>query len=395
MNQKDTENIIPNVNSKEKEERNVPDLRNKTIALKDLCMLITKGTTAKKFVGNGINFIKIESINSIYEIDENKISYVTEYEHNNYLKRSKLEENDILFSIAGALGIVHIVSKDEIPANTNQALAIIRLKNKSLTNFVSYFLQSKEIKCMIRDIKSIGAQPNLSLRQVGDFKIKFPANYNIITNLMLNLDKQISTQKKIIEDFKCLNNAIIHRMKVEASSSQPFKLVDIANYYNGIAHENDVTKSGYILINSKFISSDGQTKKYCETAHFPLIKNDICIVLSDLPNGKALAKCFFIDENNKYTLNQRIACVRSKNIALSKYLYYYINRNSYFLKFDDGVNQTNLSKENILEFRIKIHTNYEKYVYLLDKINNKINDEKKILSLYEKQKQYLLNNMFI
>ena len=209
------------------------------------------------------------------------------------------------------------------------------------------------------------------------------------------MEQRIITQKKIIEDFKCLNNVIIHRMKVEASSSQPFKLIDIANYYNGIAHENDVTKSGYILINSKFISSDGQAKKYCEIAHFPLIKNDICIVLSDLPKGKALAKCFFIDENNKYTLNQRIACIRSKNIALSKYLYYYINRNSYFLKFDDGVNQTNLSKENILEFKIKIHTNYEKYVYLLDKINNKINDEKKILSLYEKQKQYLLNNMFI
>lgn len=29
----------------------------------------------------------------------------------------------------------------------------------------------------------------------------------------------------------------------------------------------------------------------------------ILMVMSDLPNGKALAKCFIVDEDNKYTLN--------------------------------------------------------------------------------------------
>jgi len=29
------------------------------------------------------------------------------------------------------------------------------------------------------------------------------------------------------------------------------------------------------------------------------------MVMSDVPRGKALAKCFLVDAENKYTLNQR------------------------------------------------------------------------------------------
>lgn len=51
------------------------------------------------------------------------------------LKRSILKENDILFSIAGTkMGITAKVTSDILPANTNQALAIIRLKKEAKMN---------------------------------------------------------------------------------------------------------------------------------------------------------------------------------------------------------------------------------------------------------------------
>lgn len=120
------------------------------------------------------------------------------------------------------------------------------------------------------------------------------------------------------------------------------------DYENGVAHENDIDSLGkYIVVNSKFISTEGQIEKRSNNAHCLAEENDILMVLSDLPNGKAIAKCFYVDASNKYTVNQRICKLRSKG-ANSKLLYYIINRNPYFLSFDDGVKQTNLKKEEVL-----------------------------------------------
>ena len=120
------------------------------------------------------------------------------------------------------------------------------------------------------------------------------------------------------------------------------------NYVNGVAHEKEINVSGkYIVVNSKFISTEGQVEKRTDYPYCLAEKNDILMVLSDLPNGKALAKCFYVEESDKYTVNQRICKLKSKRVS-SKLLYYLINRNPFFLSFDDGVKQTNLRKEDVL-----------------------------------------------
>jgi len=94
------------------------------IKLGEVCDLITKGTTAKSQSEQGkVNFIKVENLkdNEIYSGVK-----ISEEEHLGTLKRSILYEGDILFSIAGTLGRTAIVRNDILPANTNQALAIIR-----------------------------------------------------------------------------------------------------------------------------------------------------------------------------------------------------------------------------------------------------------------------------
>ena len=72
------------------------------------------------------------------------------------------------------------------------------------------------------------------------------------------------------------------------------------------------------------------------------------MVMSDVPKGRALAKCFLVDKNDIYTLNQRIGVFKADDRYLKKYFYYMLNRNRYFLSFDDGDSQTNLRKDDIL-----------------------------------------------
>ncbi|ASB50419.1 restriction endonuclease subunit S [Alkalitalea saponilacus] len=126
-------------------------------------------------------------------------------------------------------------------------------------------------------------------------------------------------------------------------------LGDSCDFFNGKAHEKAIDAKGkYIVVNSKFISTEGKIIKRTKKQMFPLFKDDIVMVMSDVPNGKALAKCFIIDKDDAYSLNQRICCIRSKEFD-TKYLYYQLNRHEHFLAFNNGENQTNLRKGDILD----------------------------------------------
>ena len=142
--------------------------------LSDITSLITKGTTPLDKTGIGeVNFVKIENIDETSgEITvAQKISHL---EHEGYLRRSQLKENDILFSIAGTLGRVTCVKSNILPANTNQALAIIRLKSEDLL-FVLTLLKGKTVADYIKRNPTVGAQPNLSLEQVGKLYLQLPS----------------------------------------------------------------------------------------------------------------------------------------------------------------------------------------------------------------------------
>lgn len=160
-----------------------------------LCETITKGTTPTTngyhFVQNGINFVKIETIDINGNFIKNKFSFISEECHNSQA-RSKLQEGDILYSIAGALGRSSIVTKDILPANTNQALAIIRLKKDAqvIPQFIHVVLRTNAALQQIEKYKGGVAQQNLSLKQISDFRIFVPS---------------LSEQKRIVEKSNTLS----------------------------------------------------------------------------------------------------------------------------------------------------------------------------------------------
>ena len=192
----------------------------------------------------------------------------------------------------------------------------------------------------------------------------------------------------------------LHDKLFNEVTGNDYLLSDIAVFENGKGHENIIDENGkYILINSKFISTEGNVTKKCSEQLTPLFKNDITMVMSDLPNGKALAKCYYIDENNKYSLNQRICKIKVKDDSIinSKYLFYLLNRNSYYLRFDDGVNQTNLKKDDILSLNLVLPSikEQERDSKTLTIIDNFIEKENNKLSKLFLLKKGLMQSMFV
>lgn len=153
------------------------------------------------------------------------------------------------------------------------------------------------------------------------------------------------------------------------------KLKDVSEFSNGKGHEQSIDENGqYIVVNSKFISTDGRVKKFSSQNLSPLNFGDITMVMSDIPNGKAIAKCFIIDEDNRYTLNQRICSIKSNKNCDTKFLYYVINRNRYYLAFDNGVSQTNFRRDEVLDCPIQFPPLLEqqKIAEILSTVDNKI-----------------------
>ena len=147
--------------------------------LADLCMTITKGTTPStvgfSFTDTGVNFVKSEQL-----ITQRKLNYTNKYfisaDAHRTLKRSQLNENDILMSIAGAyLGKLAIVSKTDLPANTNQAVGIIRCNTNLIKpEYLFYYLSTDKMRIVINSFNAQSAQPNINLTQIGELQINLP-----------------------------------------------------------------------------------------------------------------------------------------------------------------------------------------------------------------------------
>lgn len=142
--------------------------------IKYLSNLITKGTTpsniGEDFDDYGsVRFIKGEDLLDGY-IKPTGSSYISE-DVDKKLKRSQLEVGDLLVVIAGTLGKCAVVTEEVIPANTNQAISLIRMKDWVNSNYVRFWFETSSCKNQVNEFAVVAAQPNLSMEDLGNIVI--------------------------------------------------------------------------------------------------------------------------------------------------------------------------------------------------------------------------------
>ena len=291
------------------------------LKLKNIAISITKGTTPKNYSQKGISFIKVENVVDGRIIKIN--SYINESTHLSELKRSILKEGDILFSIAGSLGRTTIINKEHLPANTNQALSIIEIKDKNKYNiqYIEKYLNCNKIKLYIKQNLSVGAQPNLNLEQVGNIKIPFCSNeeQEKIARLFTLLDKLIELQQRKIEALKLyklytFNNLFNNTLTKEIYLKQILKKWTKKNIDNKYHYVESVSnKYGFIAQSEQFedrnVASLDKSNYYVIEenvfAYNPSRLNVGSLALKD--NDKIslvspLYECFTTSVNNKFLL---------------------------------------------------------------------------------------------
>lgn len=183
---------------------------------------ISKGTTPKggsaAYVDEGVNFLRVENLTSEGYISHSKITHITEEMHENYLKRSILKANDLLISIAGSLGKSAIVRECDLPINTNQAIAFVRLfADKIDVNYIRNTIESPLINSVLTKQTKVTSIPNLTLEIIKDCPIPLPPLseqqriVERIEELFAKLDEAKERLQEVADSFAVRKAAILHK----------------------------------------------------------------------------------------------------------------------------------------------------------------------------------------
>lgn len=316
--------------------------------LGEVCEVITKGTTPTslgfQFTDEGINFIKVESLTESGQIIPNKVAYISEECHQS-LKRSQLKTNDILFSIAGALGRIGVVNEELVPANTNQALAIVRLSKDSgvLVPFLAKYFTSNNVSEEIEKLRGGAAQQNLSLGQLNNLPIPLPPlpeqqrivsildeAFAAIAKAKANAEQNLKNAKELFESYlqgvfenkgEGWEERMIKEIGIAQTGTTP-KTADKENYGDFIPFikpaDVDITGNGEIRYDNEGLSEQGLNNGR------KMLKGSILMVCI----GATIGKVGFVDRD--VSCNQQINSLTVKKEFSPKFVYYALSTRSFY-----------------------------------------------------------------
>ena len=307
----------------------------KRVRLSEIAALITKGTTPTtlgyNFQEDGVNFLKIECFSDDGTYIKEKTAHISEECHEK-LKRSKLRTGDILFSIAGAIGRVAVVTEEMLPANTNQALAIIRVTRDDIyLPYIKLILTSQIVKAQFERKKQGVAQLNISLKDINELEIPLPEKSKQIecASLLEKISGIITARQKQLQKLDELVKARFVELFDASSADKCTKRIkDYAEVLGGYAFKSDLfcTDAVPVIrisnINNGRVELDDSIcfdKMFWEqNKRFRAEQNDILMAMSGATTGKA----GIYKEDIPALINQRVACIRAKDgIACPMFLF--------------------------------------------------------------------------
>ncbi len=351
--------------------------------------------------------------------------------------------NDVL-SVSGELGIVnqiellgrsyagesllpyHIVEKDDVvytksplaeypygiiktnrkvPGIVSTLYAVYKPTTTANNRFVEhYFSLKSRTNNYLKPIVRIGAKHDMKIGNEEVLKnyVVFPAveEQTKIADFLDLLDERISTQSKIINNLESLIKGIRQRIfsasNFDIHNSKEYELGSFLSEYSKKNIENkliSVSVGKYGIrrrdeIYSKELCDDYSKNKVIE-------KNSLIIGM-----GSTQIDIGILSKDEKYCVSPAYSTYKISGINSDYLREYLIHLNSLLSKryMVIGARQgKSVNKSELMQHVLLVHS-IEKQLKIVDIFNvfyDKLQKEKDILSLYKKQKAYLLGNMFI
>lgn len=145
----------------------------RVVELKDICNQIKPGTNFQpKRIKKGIPFLNVKNINT-GNIDLTGVKYISNEDYDKVHKMWQPEENDILISRIGTLGLVAVIKKKDLPLAVHYNF--INIKTSTIPFQVMYFiLKSDYFQQKYNLIKKQSVQEYVTIDEVEKINLILP-----------------------------------------------------------------------------------------------------------------------------------------------------------------------------------------------------------------------------
>ena len=359
----------------------------KRVQLSEIVELITKGTTPTtlgyEFQDEGVNFFKIECFDENGGFIESKVAHISEECHKK-MKRSQLKNGDILFSIAGAIGRVAIVTEEMLPANINQALAIIRISDEQVyLPYIKLILTSPIVIEQFERKKQGVAQLNLSLKDINEISIPLPGKDKQIELAEL-FDKVVGVISKRNKELSVLDDLIKARFVEMFNLSDCIykSLGGCTDFVDYRGHTPELSDEGIIrMVNAKsvgkgffkYVDEFVTEETYDAWMHrgfgYP---GDILFVTEGHTFGNT---CLIPEDMTKFALGQRVITIKGKEEIKNAFLCSYMQTDMFWKDINvyrtggtaQGIRSKDLVKVMVPIPPIEQQIEFVRFVHKVDK----------------------------
>ena len=375
-------------NNKDKKVLNVPTLRFpefngewEKCKLSKVCSFFSGGTppsSNKEYYNGNIPFIRSGELHN----DETELFITKEGLDNSAAKM--VEVGDLLLALYGATSGNIAISK--IKGAINQAILCIRTKQNKK------FVESVWNKHVARLLQTYlqGGQGNLSADIVKNIPFYFTniEEQNKLARFISLLDQRIAAQNKIIEDLKKLKSAIYQEL-FSNQQGEEYSLSELVEIIKGQQiNGNELSENGKYYVMNGGIMPSGYYDDYNTEAG--------TISISEGGNS-----CGYVQYNSSkfwsgghcYTLHIKPAAPIS-----TLFLFHFLKwKETDIMTLRIGSGLPNIQKKDLSKVSIIVPTldKQQRIMTLLSTFQMKIEHEDMYAINLNKQKQYLLSQMFI
>ncbi len=237
--------------------------------LKDFVLSISSGSTpktteqAKYYTEDknlGIPFLRVQNLSIQGNIRLNNIKYINEDTHTKMLKRSQIEENDLLIKITG-VGRMAIASVPEIgfKGNTNQHMVVVKTKNRLVSQTLASYLNLDIAEKLASRRATGGTRPALDYPALLSIPIIY--NENIVQKMeqahKQKQQKEQEAQRKLESIDSYLLDALgieLPRDKDDSLEDRVFfrKFSELKSRFDGVYYSEKFVALEKALLNSNY-----------------------------------------------------------------------------------------------------------------------------------------------
>lgn len=254
---------------------------------------------------------------------------------------------------------------------------------KEWNDYIYYFLQHYNLNRLVFG----SGQPLITGGMLKRIKVRYgcKAERNNITRLLCLIDERIATQNKIIEKLESLikGQRVCYMQRVYGNNVHLSEIAQI--YQPQTISSTELTEDGFLVygangIIGKYKDYNHETEQICITC-----RGNTCGIVNYTKPMSWITGNAMVINTDKY-----------QDKVYKRYLYHFLSAYN-FNSIISGSGQPQIVRTPLEKLKITLPpiSEQKQKAMILDRIQDKIDINHKVLNLYIRQKQYLLCQMFI